>query len=72
MVWHGDDTVLNRRARSTIGEAEHVLLLTGPDGRYEEEALPAYGLGPPTLCAPVVSRLDTGIRLCVLDPGVDR
>ena len=72
VIWHGDDTVLNQRIREALSTADPLLLLTGEDGAYEQAALPAYGLSPPGPCRPVPSRLDAGLRLCLLEPLVDR
>jgi hypothetical protein len=72
VVWHGGDTVLNQRIRDALLVAEPVLLLTGQAGAFEEAALPAYGLTVTTRCLPVVSRLDDGLRLCLVEPLVDR
>ncbi len=71
VVWHGDDTVLNRRIRATLATASPLLLLTGEDGDFEQEALPAYGLGPVGPCRPVASRLDSGLLLCLIQAPTD-
>ncbi len=72
VVWHEGDTVLNRRIRQALDTADPIVLLTGEEGAWDGDVLAAYGLGPPSRCEPVISRLDEGLLLCSLEPLVDR